>query len=483
MHLRSSGKFVSRQLGQIALTIAFLPYDAYISLDAIVRTLTRQLITRKQLLEWQTASEVEQNAHTDLAGFYRTMWVSPVLAAVALVFLLVEQPGQLAPAAPFLLLWLGAPAIAWWISQPIIKTQPELTDRQRNFLRRNARRTWRFFEVFVTAKDNWLPPDNFQEHPEPVIATRTSPTNLGLSLLANLAACDFGYLPVGQLIERTRNAFATMEGLERHRGHFYNWYDTRSLKPLLPFYISTVDSGNLAGHLFTLGAGLTEFSESGILKPQCFEGLRDSLGIVRELVRDHPLLKPIETPLENPPTDLHGAWLLLERLVQKAAELTAALADQSAEVKRWSAVFEQDCRRHLEDLRYLVPWLPLLAEIKQKDGHAASSVALESEVPEKSLRAGLARLERIQTLRELASLDSSLEMSLTEILAPLPSANNQNWPEQWLRDLLQAVHESSQRARASRRWNRWPVRRRVWPIWTSGSSLIRSAGFLPSVTT
>ena len=120
------------------------------------------------------------------------------------------------------------------------------------FLRNTARKTWHYFETFVTAGENWLPPDNYQEVPVPTIATRTSPTNMGLALLANLAALDFGYLPADGLIRRTRDTLATMQGLERYRGHFYNWYDTRTLEPLLPLYISSVDSGNLAGHLLTL---------------------------------------------------------------------------------------------------------------------------------------------------------------------------------------------------------------------------------------
>ena len=124
------------------------------------------------------------------------------------------------------------------------------------FLKKLARKTWAFFETFVGPEDHWLPPDNYQEHSAPVVAHRTSPTNMGLALLANLSAYDFGYITAGQLIERTAKAFHTMEALERHQGHFYNWYDTLSLKPLPPTYISTVDSGNLAGHLLTLRTGL-----------------------------------------------------------------------------------------------------------------------------------------------------------------------------------------------------------------------------------
>ena len=122
------------------------------------------------------------------------------------------------------------------------------------FLHRVARKTWMFFATFVGPDDHWLPPDNYQEHPVAVIAHRTSPTNMGLALLANLAAHDFGYIAGGELVLRTGNTLRAMQGLERYQGHFYNWYDTRSLRPLAPLYVSTVDSGNLAGHSWFLGS-------------------------------------------------------------------------------------------------------------------------------------------------------------------------------------------------------------------------------------
>ena len=181
-------------------------------------------------------------------------------------------------AAPILVLWLVSPAIAWWISRPLTRREARLTAGQTFFLRKLSRKTWAFFETFVGPEDHWLPPDNYQEYPVAAVAHRTSPTNMGLSLLANLSAYDFGYIPAGQLIERTANAFRTMEALERHRGHFYNWYDTQSLKPLHPAYISTVDSGNLAGHLLTLRPGLLALPDQQILGQRLFDGFQRHTG-------------------------------------------------------------------------------------------------------------------------------------------------------------------------------------------------------------
>ena len=204
MHLRGVAGVTGRQLRQIFLNLAFLPYDAFISLDAIARTLLRIAgDVRKRLLEWKTSSDSEQTTRADLTGFCVTMWISPIVALISGFLLFSQQPAQLPLALPILGLWLAAPWIAWWISQPIKFAAPDLTAEQLTFLGRTARKTWHFFETFVTAQENWLPPDNFQEVPAPTIASRTSPTNMGLALLANLAARDLGYLSAGGLIRRT----------------------------------------------------------------------------------------------------------------------------------------------------------------------------------------------------------------------------------------------------------------------------------------
>ncbi|UWX04627.1 hypothetical protein H1235_08055 [Pseudoxanthomonas sp. NC8] len=174
---------------------------------------------------------------------------------------------------PLLLLWLLSPGLMAWLGWPPSRQGAELSGTQRAFLGRLARRTWAFFETWVRAEDHWLPPDNIQEHPSLVVARRTSPTNIGLSLLANLSAYDFGYVQVGAVMERTQRVFGTLEELPRHRGHFCNWYDTQTLQPLPPRYISTVDSGNPAGHLLTLRQGLLALADAPVLAPHTFDGL------------------------------------------------------------------------------------------------------------------------------------------------------------------------------------------------------------------
>jgi cellobiose phosphorylase len=239
---------------QAAFALACLPYEAFVALDAIARTAWRLLITRRRLLEWTPAGDVWHR--NELPGYFRAMWAGPTLACAVAIYLAAARPGVLLVAAPVLLLWLASPAIAWWVSRPLARGDPGLTKAQDAFLRGVARKTWSFFETFVTAEDHWLPPDNFQEFPAAVVAHRTSPTNMGLALLANLSAYDFGFITAAQLVERTANTLGSMQRLERFRGHFYNWYDTRTLQPLPPRYVSSVDSGNLAMHLLTLRQGL-----------------------------------------------------------------------------------------------------------------------------------------------------------------------------------------------------------------------------------
>jgi cyclic beta-1,2-glucan synthetase len=362
MHLRIVVGACARQLGQIFLTLAFLPYDAFVSLDAIGRTLLRLLVTRKRLLEWQTSSDAERTTGTSLAGFYATMWIAPLIALLGVAALAVLQPAQLFPALPLLGLWFTAPWIAWWISLPIASTAPDLTAAQLTFLRDTARKTWHFFETFVTAQENWLPPDNFQEFPAPVIASRTSPTNMGLALLANLAAWDFGYLSAGGLVRRTRDALATMLRLDRHRGHFYNWYETRTLKPLQPLYVSSVDSGNLAGHLLTLGSGLKELADEPIFTPQIFSSLRDTVKVLRELAGENPALVRLDAGLADAPCGLRAAFVVLEHAGTQAAAIAAVLANERDDIKRWARTLQLNCEDHLAELRFLAPWLRLPAK-------------------------------------------------------------------------------------------------------------------------
>ena len=347
VHLDTVLGSLGRQLAEAGLRLATLPYQAVINLDAILASGVRMLFTRRGLLLWHTAGYARRNARTTLADFFREMWVAPLLALAGLAALAVLQPGELLVSGPLLALWFASPVVGWWISRPLTTAQPVLSDARQTFLRGLARQTWRYFEELVTAEQHWLPPDNLQELPVPVVASRTSPTNIGLALLANLAAADFGYLSTGQLLDRTDRTFATLERLERYRGHFYNWYDTRTLEPLLPLYVSSVDSGNLVGALATLRAGLLEAKSQPIVSPRVLAGLRDSWELSAAAENDR-----LGERLRGPPP------ATVPRLLALLQELARDLADRpplgDTEQQWWTQAFVRQCHAVRDDLQALL---------------------------------------------------------------------------------------------------------------------------------
>jgi cellobiose phosphorylase len=448
MHLQGEAESVGRQLGQVFLTLAFLPYEAFISLDAIVRTLLRLMVTRKRLLEWQTASESERTSSARLTGSYATMWIAPFVALASGFSLAWLRPAEVPLALPILGIWLAAPWIAWWISRPIAAPPPDLTEEQVIFLRHLSRKLWYFFETFVNARENWLPPDNFQEVPVPTIASRTSPTNMGLALLANLAARDFGYLSAGGLVRRTENAFASMQQLERYRGHFYNWYETRPLRPLLPLYVSSVDSGNLAGHLLTLGSGLRELPDEKIASPQVFAGLRDTVGILRGLAGKNPSLAALDARLAEAPGTLAAASALLAEAASQAERIAAELAGEREELKTWGQTLLQNCQDQRDDLVFLAPWLthPSLVRAKRVYEALPPGPPLRAEG---SLTYLLALVDSVPTLRDLSVLDQKLGPVIEEALKELEGRTDpaRDGEKARITELSGCVNEAGERAR------------------------------------
>ncbi|MCX5733615.1 MAG: cyclic beta 1-2 glucan synthetase, partial [candidate division NC10 bacterium] len=390
-HLAAAVRSAGRHSAQAAFTLACLPYEALFSLDAIVRTAWRMLVTHTGMLEWSPSSDPDRANRADLAASCRMMWIAPVLAASAALYLALSGPIALGMAWPLLGLWFASPAIVWWIGRPRGRRGARLTADQTLFLRKLSRKTWSFFETFVGPEDHWLPPDNYQEHPAAVIAHRTSPTNMGLALLANVAAYDSGYITAGRLIERTAQAFHTMDALARHRGHFYNWYDTQSLKPLPPLYISTVDSGNLAGHLLTLRPGLLALPDDRILGARWLDGLSDTLGVLADVAGGAApaqlarLRADLVSASESRPSTLDAALLCLDRLARSAAEVLGGLeAAPESRATWWVRAFARQCQGALDEAAHLAPWVVLSAS-------------------QKRLR-DLRGTDAIPTLRELAGL-------------------------------------------------------------------------------
>ena len=364
-HLLHRADAAGRDIARVVLALACLPYEAFFSLDAIVRTLWRMLLSRRDMLQWNPSSEVERTLGANAWASLRSMWVAPVFALATAAALLRVHPASLPVAAPVLALWLLSPWLMWWVGRPRTRKATALSPEQRRFLGSLSRRTWTFFEDFVTVADHWLPPDNIQEHPTPMVARRTSPTNIGLSLLANLSAHDFGYLQTSAVIERTANTLRTLESLPRHRGHFYNWYDTETLAPMPPLYVSTVDSGNLAGHLLTLRQGLLALVDAPLLATSTWQGLRDTFAVLQE---EHDaghagqagqagegFTRQLESVCAALPMTQPEMLRALASLTAHAQALLDERADTATDAGYWAQKLLQQCQAAHAELAWLAP--------------------------------------------------------------------------------------------------------------------------------
>jgi cyclic beta-1,2-glucan synthetase len=385
--LRSHFRGVLSDLGlgasQIGLTLTFLAYQSWLMTEAIFRTLARLFFTHRNLLEWVTAAQSKFSAKSKLSGIYRHMAGGVFVAFICTVVLLYAHIRVWAAATPFILSWVAAPAVALWISRlPRTHKENQLSLADADILRLIARRTWRFFETFVTKEDHSLPPDNFQEIPKPVIAHRTSPTNIGLYLLSTVCARDLGWISTQEAAERLEATLETLGQLELFRGHLYNWYDTHDLHTLEPKYVSTVDSGNLAGHLLTIGNSCRELMEKASIEPRLLSGLKDTGQILRErllkisdpartqIVTRKQLINSVDAmmlSLDPLPFDsMHWTTRFkeLSAHARTVADIAQALEQErgdnlESELRTWADAFKACVESHCRDVKILIPWARL----------------------------------------------------------------------------------------------------------------------------
>ena len=370
---------------QSAFLITFLAHQAWVMLDAVARTLFRLFIRRRHLLEWTTSAQATSDSQFDTRSLALQASASVAWSIFVGVMLYATRQQSCLIAMPFLALWASSPFIAYWASLPppsaghlSVKPPDALA------LRLVARRTWRFFETFITAEDNMLPPDNFQENPWPVIAHRTSPTNLGLYLLSVIAARDFGWIGTLDTLKRLEETFSSMGSLETFRGHFYNWYDTSDLRALEPKYISSVDSGNLAGHLIALSNACHDIINSPSVNANWQLGLSDHLKLLCEttdsagskadeaLARLHAAVETITTSLtDNPVTPANIAQSLADLTPIAATLNICAHESGDADIITWAKAFSAALAAHQNDFNLLMPWAGLLVYETDADDEAS----------------------------------------------------------------------------------------------------------------
>lgn len=361
---------LSDQAGRWLLAIVFLLYEAALSLHAIGITLWRLVVSRRRMLQWTTAAQVaaKMRGRDTRTAVWREMWWVPVISLAIAASLALVRPHAMPAALPLLLLWIASPEITFRIGRPRRLEIEPLTEDQRHFLRLLARKTWFFFETFAGPDDNWLPPDNYQGEPHEETAHRTSPTNIGMLLLSTAAAWDLGYIGRNELAARTRNILDSLNQLERYRGHFYNWYDTMSLRPLEPRYVSTVDSGNLALSLIGYAEALRQAADVTQLEPQRWDGLNDVLALldsalaVVDATEAREDIAEIRERLKGPRSNPDSRSAQLEAMLQSdvprlEAHVAAAVAPPNAvpvetlrELHAWIDRFRQQVRTMMRDL-------------------------------------------------------------------------------------------------------------------------------------
>jgi cyclic beta-1,2-glucan synthetase len=442
-------------LGRCALAIAFLAYETSVAVDAIVRVLVRTTITRKHLLEWVSAPHTVHDVHAARRSvFWSKMIPSPLLAITIAALVAWSRPSALVVAAPLLALWFVAPEVARWVSQPPRSRADRITQSDRRKLRLLARRTWRFFDAFVGPNDQWLPVDNYQEEPREQTAHRTSPTNIGLMLLATLSAYDFGYVGPSELSLRLRRTFESVARLPHYQGHLFNWYDTKNLQPLPPHYVSTVDSGNFAGCLLALKQGCKEVLRMPVVRAEAWDGLGDSIDLLEKVVEAVPIratdsLRSVITRMRHSALhardDLHTAYATLRVLCDEtSAELDRELlafvemgahryeTDLLRALRRSSETLRQQLLQMRRELDALLPWLALAEDVtahaidvpitlRLEDIPAASTrfrMDLDAKETKRRQRGG-ASLELDVSARRLEAAFRSAELNSKALVAEL----------------------------------------------------------------
>ncbi len=373
-HFSALARDIAFGTAMVALRVVLMAHSAWMMGDAIIRTIYRLFVSRRNLLEWRTASQAHKGGTNDLGSYYSAMYGAVIIGVVGLAIPVFADSTGAFVAFFFALFWIGSPAFAWLISRSAeTEDRLHLAPRDMHALRIAARRTWHYYETFVTEEHHHLPPDNFQESPAPVVAPRTSPTNVGVYLLSVVSARDFGWISMADSVSRIGSTLSTIENMPRERGHLFNWYDTKTLKPLHPLYISAVDSGNLAGHLVAVAATCAEWAEApSVHLHGDFEGVLDVVAILDEsldeLPDDRRQLRPLRQRLADRLDGMRRAVHTIKEQPEMASIRTINLSVLAGEIRKlaaaihaevgssrsevvadWAIRLEATCEAHLHD--------------------------------------------------------------------------------------------------------------------------------------
>ncbi|MGI6705295.1 MAG: GH36-type glycosyl hydrolase domain-containing protein [Clostridia bacterium] len=418
---------------QTIFSFIFLPHQAVLMMDAVLRTIIRMFFTHKNLIEWVTAADAEKKFKGDLKSFWAKMWASPLLAVIFLTIGIRKHPEFWPLIGLLFLAWFFAPSIAYWLSKPCNKRMPSLSKEQVGKLRLLARKTWRYFEEFCNEEENWLPPDNYQEDPRKGLAHRTSPTNIGLGIATNLAARDLGYIGLIEMLGRVDHMIKSIEKLEKWNGHLYNWYDTKTLSPLRPLYVSSVDNGNLICYLITSKQGLQEMVRKPLVDVSMLEGIRDTLILMHEegedkdsahfSVKMQAQLEKVEQSCEdffeggkNSLVEWQGLLRQLKDYIEHAKNGEKNLGGS------WRERLLNMLIRFEEEMNELTPWVDIWNRVPES---LESGSGAFQEVSEK-LHAFILELQAKSSLVGLVDGYNDILDNLSDIMASLLNMDERN---------------------------------------------------------
>ena len=412
----------------VLLTLALLLHQTMLSIDAVVRTVVRRLFTHQRLLEWETAAEAELGARKTPVDRYID-WMPYLSTGLGVIIWFVHRRSLL-PAIPILVLWACSKLMALWLNASPLESGLEMTRKDFHFLRNCGLHIWRYFAEFSTAEHNWLVPDNIQDEPIKVAAA-ISPTNVGLLLNARQVAVEFGYLTVPEFADLTQKTLDTVAHMRKYRGHLLNWYDTRKLDAKPPFFISSVDSGNLVASLWTLRQGSLDRSRHPLYTRRLAEGILDFLRALADMralpKRD---LARLESELES--ENWLAYVLTFPDDILKAPESKTESSDT-----KW---FREQLQSRIQTVRDLVrsftPWkLPEFGPLREKFADAIPGDDVLLQILPERITALQARLEDMR-----AALNGN--GSVAENLRAMLAAAKQNGV-----DLIKALQHIADQSR------------------------------------
>jgi cyclic beta-1,2-glucan synthetase len=425
---------LSKQAHDLLRTIveaSLIPHQAWLALDAILRVWFRRLFSHRHLLEWTSVQAEGFNALTHLPDFLLSMGLISLLSGIAGWALYRWAPATLMVAGPWLALWMLSPVIGWLLNiRPRAHAERiRLPATDQMYVRRVARRTWRYFSDFVSDETSWLPPDNYQVFHQDQLAMRTSPTNIGLWMLSALAALDFGYLTGDQIVHALGRSMETISRLDRHEGHLLNWYDVQTLKPLEPRYVSTVDSGNLLGSLWSLEHGLEELIQRPVLEGNLFEGLRDTGEVFKEEVkkegisfREAGVIDELIRVSRSPTIGVVDALQLLRRIEVSAADLAESAGDADQDEAGgiyWAKQMQGQIAAWLDIRNRYLTWIEMINEKTEEEmaplgAEALHAIRLDSKQAPSLHDLATGRVGSIRILQAIREQPSSAARPLLE---------------------------------------------------------------------